>query len=51
MENTAVDNVVYTGNNGIHRAEINKYFTEYKIKEVPNVVHAEGIQRSPEMVF
>ena len=25
--------------------------TEYKIKEVPNIVHAERIQRSPETVF
>ena len=35
----------------IRRAEINKSFTEYNIKEVPNIVHAERIQRSPEMVF
>ena len=35
----------------IRRAEINKLFTEYKIKEVSNIIHAERIQRSPEMVF
>ena len=35
----------------MRRAEIDKSFTEYKIKEVPNIVHAERIQRSPEMVF